>query len=80
MAACPVLVSSGYIERHNMVARVMHWHLCKFFNVPLSSNIWFSHDPLPVVENKAVKMLWNFGVFTNIRISNNRTDIVVFMK
>jgi len=59
-----------------MIAQVVHWHLCKFFHLSLSSNSW----PLPVVENEIVKVLWDFGSFTNIRISNNRPDIVVFMK
>ena len=80
LAGCPVLASTGYIEHHNMIARVVYWHLCKFFNLPLSSDTWFSHEPLPVAENDVARVLWDFGLFTNIRIANNRPDIVVFMK
>jgi len=80
LAGCPVLASTGYIERHNMVAQVVHWHLCKSFSLPLSSGTWFTYVPLPVVENDAVKILWDFGLFTDIRILKNRPDIVVFLK
>jgi len=62
-----------------MIARVVHWHLCKSFDLPLSSDTWFSHKPLPVMENDLVKILWDFGLF-NIRIPNNRPNIVIFMK
>ena len=63
-----------------MIARVMHWHLCKFFHISLLSNSWFSNEPLPVVENEIVKVLRDFGSFTNIRILNNGPDIVVLMR
>jgi len=57
LVGCPVLASTSYIERHNMVARVVHWNLCKFFNFPISDDTWFSHQPLPVIENEVTKIL-----------------------
>jgi len=33
-----------------------------------------------VVENDDAKVLWDFGIFTNIRIQSNRPDVVVFTK
>ena len=80
LAGCPVLASTSYVERHNMVARVVHWNLCKFFNLPLFTNTWFCHRPQPVSENEVTKILWDFGLFTNIRVQSNRPDIVVFLK
>jgi len=80
LAGCPVLPLTSYIDCHNWIARVVHRHLCKLFDLPLSSDIWFSHKPLPVMENDLVKILWDFGLFTNIRIPNNIPDIVIFMK
>ena len=80
LAGCPVLASTSYLHRHNMVARVVHWHLCKTFDFPLSANSWFSHQPLPVIENDDVKILWDFGLSTHMQVSCNRPDIVVFLK
>ena len=61
LAGCPILAATSYIERHNMVARVVHLHLCRNFSLPLSSGTWFSHEPLSVIENDVVKILWDFG-------------------
>ena len=61
LAGCSVLAKTSYIQHHNMVARVVHWHLCKSFSIPLYANSWFSHQPLPVVENDDVKILWVSG-------------------
>ena len=80
LAGCPILAKTSYIQRHNMIASVVHWHLCRTVSFPLSANSWFSHQPLPVVENNDAKILWDFGIFTNIRIPNNRPDIVLFLK
>ena len=51
LAGCPGLASTSYIEHQTMVARVVHWNLCNFFNLPLLANTWFCHRPLPVNEN-----------------------------
>ena len=52
----------------------------QFFNLSLIANTWFCHKLLPVSENEATKILWDFGSFTNIRVQSNRPDIVVFLK
>ena len=41
---------------------------------------WFCHQPLPVIENAQVKVLWDFSMVTDARISCNRPNIVVFLK
>jgi len=79
LSGCSVLASTSYIERHNMVGRVLHWHLCKFFQLPFAS-CWTKHYPLPVTENSNAKILWDFGLVTDNPISSNRPDIVLFYK
>jgi len=37
-------------------------------------------QPLPVTENNAAKILWDFGLHTHIHVSSNRPDIVLFLK
>jgi len=80
LSGCPVLASTSYLHRHNMVARVLHWHLSKCFKLPLSVKYWYDHQPLPVVENSSVKLLWDFSLQTDIHVSSNRPDIVLFLK
>ena len=63
-----------------MVGRVLHWHLCKFFKLPLSANSWYGHYPLPVTENSDAKLLWDFSVVTDNHVASNRPDIVLFYK
>ena len=39
-----------------------------------------SHEPLPVMENARVKMLWDFGFQTLAAVGSNHPDLVVFLK
>ena len=80
LAGCEALAATKYLYQHNMVARVMHWHLCSTFHIPLSATSWHDHHPLPVVENDEVKLLWDFGIITDLTVCHNRPDIVVYLK
>ena len=64
------------MTRHNLVAHVLHWN--RIYGL-LAVASWFSHDPLPVVENSKVKTLWDFGMHTASPVSSNRPDMVVFL-
>ena len=57
LSACPHLAPAAYLYRHNLIAKVVHWHLSKVFSLPLSSSTWFSHRPSPVSENAFAKTL-----------------------
>ena len=80
MAGCPMLAPTSYIHRHNLVASVIHWHLCHTFGIGEIANNWYSHQPLPVVENASIKMLWDFDIITVSHIPSNHPDLVVFLK
>ena len=80
LAGCEALTHTKYLYRHNMVAKVVHWHLCKTFHVQLDVTSWHDHQPLPVVENNEIKLLWDFGMVTDHMISHNRPDITVFLR
>ena len=79
LAACPTLAPTSYLTHHNLVARVLHWHLNCIYGL-LAVASWFSHDPLPEVENSKVKILWDFGMGTSSPVSSNRPDMVAFLK
>ena len=78
LCACSALASSVYLYRHNLVAQVLHWHLSRVYSLPLSSKSWYNHTPMPVCENSAAKLLWDFGLVTGNHHSSNRPDIVLF--
>ena len=46
----------------------------------MTANSWYSYQPLPVIENGRIKILWDFGITTMSHVVNNRPDIVVFMR
>ena len=80
LAGCETLAPTKYLYRHNMIARVVHWHLCTVFHIHLTATSWHDHHPLPVAENNRIKLLWDFGMTTDFPLCHNRPDIVVFLK
>jgi len=78
LSACSVQACTSYVYRHNLVARAVHWHLCKHFSLPLVANSWFTHNPLPTCENAVVKLLWDFHLHSTSHHVSNRPDIVLF--
>ena len=37
---------------------------------------WWDHHPVPVMQNNSMKLLWDFTIQTDRRLSHNRPDIV----
>ena len=80
LAGCSVLAPTNYLSCHNLVTRVLHWHLCKLFDIPLRAKSWLCHQPLPVSENNKLKILLDFSMITDTTVACNRPDIVLFLK
>ena len=78
LTACPSLAVSEYLYHHNLVVGVVHWHLMKVYDLPLSSDSWFTHKPPPVFETSVVKILWDFSVYSSGNHPSNRPDVVLF--
>ena len=75
VAGCPVIAQSIYLDRHNAVALAVHWSLCEQYGFPQSEQ-WWQHQPQPVLDNDWYKLLYDFNIFTDKRISARRPDIV----
>ena len=56
LPACPALVASVYLYRHNLVAAVIHWHLSKIYSFPVRATSWFTHKPQPIIETTTAKL------------------------
>ena len=41
---------------------------------------WYDHQPLPVAENREVRITWEITIFTDKRMKHNRPDITVLHK
>ena len=79
VAGCKVLANGHYKERHNEVAKIVHWSLCRKYNVETVEQ-WWKHAPEAVTETEKVKILWDFSIRTDNYIQANKPDIVVVDK
>ena len=83
LSECKKLAQNEYKKwRHDKVAAVIHWHLCHKFGFSCGSKNYehFVDNTIAVLENEAVKLLWDFSMQTESKIEHNRPDIVVIEK
>ena len=76
ISACPTIVNTEYLQRHDRVAKFIHWTLCKNFNLTHTEK-WYEHTPQPVIESTEVAILWDFTIHTDRKIDANRPDIII---
>ena len=65
-----------YKARHDWVGKVIHREMYKKFRFDLA-NKWYRHNPAPVLENDAQKLLWDFDIQTDHPISARRPDLII---
>ena len=57
VAECKMLAQKYYKNwRHDKVAQVVHRRLCKSYGLE-SGDVWYKHEPKPVIENELTKKL-----------------------
>ena len=76
---CSKLAQTEYKERHNKVASMLHWNLCKKYHLPASKK-WWEHNVEKVLQNKEVKILWDFKIQTDKHLAHNVPHITVVEK
>lgn len=79
LSECPKLAQTEYKKRHDKVATMVHWELCKQHGLHHSQK-WYEHRADAVMENDNVKILWDFNVRTDRVIEARRPDIVLIDK
>ena len=79
LSECSKLAQTEYKKRHDKVATMVHWELCKQYDLPHSQN-WYEHRAEAVMENDDVKLLWDFNIRTDRVIEARRPDIVLIDK
>ena len=63
------------LKRHDKVAQIIHYNLCKKFDLSYSRN-WYDHVEKKVAENSKAKILLDFSKQTDHVIQAQRPDIV----
>ena len=79
VSECKKMAQKEYKRRHDNVARIVHWHLCKKYNIERTEK-WYEHSPEGVVENAEVKLLWDVNIQCDHLIEARRPDLVVVIK
>ena len=76
ISECSKFAKKEYKTRHEWVGNVIHWEMykkCKFDH----TNKWYIHNPAPVLENDTHKLLWDFDIHTDHRISARRPNLII---
>ena len=61
ISSCGKIAQTDYKERHNKIASMLHWNLCKKHHLPASEK-WWEHNVEKVLQNEEVKILWDFKI------------------
>ena len=76
MSECGKLSQKEYKLRHDSVGRYVHWQFCEKLGFN-RARLWYEHKPESVIENKNLKILWDFIIQCDHMIEAKRPDIVV---
>ena len=76
---CSKLAQKEYKTRHDWVGKGINWEMCKKFKSD-HANKWYMHNPAPVLENDTHKLLWDFNIHRDHRISARRPDLIIINK
>ncbi|KAL1448104.1 hypothetical protein WDU94_000023 [Cyamophila willieti] len=80
-SGCSILAPKEYLNRHNLVANIIHQELVKKLLSSKKTTIpHYQYKPAPVEENQDIKICWNLPVQTEINVIHNRPDILVVNK
>ena len=79
VSECRVHAQTEYKGRHDKLAKMIHWDMCKKYGVKVQSK-WYDHVPEKVEETDHVKILWDFNIQTDHVIEHRWPDVVVLDK
>ena len=79
VSGCPRIAQTLYLKRHNAVAATVHWGLCEATGFERAEH-WWQHQPETALENESFKLLYDFNVLTDKKITARRPDIIVVDK
>ena len=78
-SSCSKIAQTDYKEWHDKVASMLHWNLCRQYNLPTADK-WWEHKVDKVLQKEDVKILWDFKIQTDKHLAHNIPDITVVEK
>ena len=72
-----IIAAQNYYKnwRHDKVARVVQWNLCKKFAAMQRNLVYdYARSPEAVIENDQVKLSWDFRIQADHHLDHNRLD------
>lgn len=79
ISECKTLAQKQYKRRHDNVARMIHYELCKKYDLEHQDK-WYKHQPEAITENENTKLLWDFMIQCDNIIQHRKPDIVLVEK
>src|SRR5678815_2219523 len=81
LSECKFLLKKGtYTERHNNICRLIHYRLCRKFEIEVNTVNHWEHNPNNIEENNRVLILYDYNIPTDAQVSHNKPDIVIYNK
>ena len=83
VSECKVFAQNEYKKlRHDKVAAILHWELCKKYGFALSGKSYehFVDKERKVLENDRAKLLWDWSVQTDVKLDHNKPDLILLVK
>ena len=78
MCECKILAQHEYKRRHDTVAKLVHWKLCKKHNLERKEK-WYEHFPEEIVEDDDVKLIWDINIQCDV-MEARRTNLILVDK
>ncbi|KAL1448252.1 hypothetical protein WDU94_013956 [Cyamophila willieti] len=80
-SGCKVLAPREYLNRHNLVANIIHQELIKkIVKNTRTTTPYYKYKPATVEENSNYKILWDMSIHTEHNLLSNRPDILFINK
>src|SRR5678815_5274493 len=81
LSGCGVLLLRGsYTEKHNNICRLIHYRLCRKFEIEVNTVNHWEHNPNNIEENNRVLILYDYNIPTDAQVTHNKPDIVIYNK
>jgi hypothetical protein len=77
VSCCKKWLTTLYIDRHDSVARNIHYILCRRFEIQPPH---YTQQINPVIETDSIRLYWNQPIQTRTIIRHNKPDLVIFDK
>jgi hypothetical protein len=79
--SCTSLANMQYLHRHNNVTKIIHQQIATDKKLLTTyTPYYYKYTVTEVLENKKYKLYWDREVRTDIRVSANRPDILLYDK